>query len=356
MSILLAILALMALVVAHELGHFLAARAYRIHISEFGIGIPPRLAQITRGGIRYSLNLLPIGGFVNFADPQEEQGGESERDPERFFPRRPVRERAVVLFAGVGANFLLAIGLLSFLGTPFYQPMITGVVKNSPAAAAGLLPGDRITVIDGHEVALSGDPQQILTSVHNLIDRSRQNPVRLVVEQGGRSREVSVLRGYDWNDAGLGSGPKIGVLLGIHTVFRHRGGLVGSVGAALTQSYRFAGAVLGYIGKMVSGHSQFRQIGGPVQVVGVTASAVRTGWQFFLYVVALISLNLGIMNLLPIPGLDGGQLLFLGAEVLRGGPLDQRRLGIINTLGILLVFGLVLLLTVRDILQYLRAS
>ncbi|MBI3969638.1 MAG: site-2 protease family protein [Chloroflexi bacterium] len=303
MTWLLVVPLLSLLVLVHEIGHFAVARLFRITVHEFGIGFPPRVASICRGGVLYSLNLIPIGGFVRFA----EDGADS-------FHARPTWQRAAVLFAGPGANFLLAAAIFTTLaltgGLPQPRVRIADVVPSSPAAVAGLAPNDIVLAVDGVPVDQPDAVRQVVqrsdqpTVVVTVAD-SAGNVRQAVVEPTGERRQLGV-------QLGVASEPRTyepgaAVAAGIQ---RAVAGSVGTVeGLASTVRDRSIDAVQGPIGMA-------RDTGWLVDRLAERGglAAVAMG---FAHLAAGLSLGLFIFNLLPVPVLDGGRLLLLAIEAVR---------------------------------------
>lgn len=354
LTILTFLLALAVLILVHELGHFLAARRFGVGVEEFGLGFPPRILSVRRGGTRYSLNLIPLGGFVKIKG----EHGESAEEPDSFAVQ-PAWKRAVILGSGVGMNFLLAIVLLSIgfsIGLPSVidrdlpsfatvravKIQIAEVLPDAPAATAGFMVGDTILAADG----------QTLESIEQLqgyTDEHRDQPIILTLERDGRSLTATATpRVLDESGRGL---------LGIGLI---RTGIVrypvpyalwmGLRGTVLITGQIFA-AVGQLLRSVVTGGGA-PDLTGPVGIAVITGQVAKLGLPYVLQFVAILSVNLAIINALPIPALDGGRLLFLGIEKVRGRAVDRKLESMVHNIGFVLLILLMLVVTYRDVIRF----
>ena len=330
LAIPLSILILLVMVVLHELGHFFAAKISGVRVLEFGVGWPPRIWSREWRGTRFSLNILPVGAFVRML-------GENERpDSPESFSAQPKRSRVFILVAGSAMNFLLApllFGAASLIND-FESVEITSVASGSPAAAAGLLIGDRIVSVDGERVELMSD-------VGSLVADRRGVAVRLEIHRDTGVRIINlvprVTHPADEGPMGVGIRPFMAPAPLPKAVVR---GLTRGWDA-ITLLPRFAGAVR-------SGATPF-EVSGPVGIVDAVGRAAQLGPEVVLILAGLITAQLGLINLLPWPGLDGGRLLLLGVEAVRGRKLPASLEEAINFAGIVLLLVLVVLVTVGDV-------
>jgi regulator of sigma E protease len=334
------VLLLMVLVGIHECGHFLSARAFGITVSEFGFGFPPRLWSRRRGETVYSINAIPLGGFVRM----EGENGDSE-SPTSFGAKR-AWQRAVVLGAGAVMNLVGALVLFFLVYTiapvPQDVPIVAMVQPHSPAAAALEL-GDRIEAVNGVEV----DSQ---TAAEEQIACSLGRHTVLTIDRAGHTIERTVV-------PRVHPGPNQGHV-----------GFLGSIVWTGTDGWSALKNSLGQPGEFA--RSVWRQITvqrcnalgvtGPVGIARVTGSAANAvpelGAGPVLYITALVSLNLAIVNLLPIPALDGGRLLFVLIGVVRRKRVSPLREGMAHVIGMALLLTLVLIVSARDVGQWLSGS
>lgn len=320
------------LILVHELGHYFAARLTGIRVLELAIGFGPRLIGWSKKGIDYSLRAIPLGGFCRMLGENPEEANEPNS-----FPSKPLWSRALVLLSGAGMNLVLAIVVFFIIfffiiGVPSMDTAHVGyIIEDSPAEEAGLQAGDLITVIDGAAV-------QKWEDVLRLISAKPDEEVRLVIERDGIIKEFSVVTEAAGEDGRgmIGIGPRI-------ERFRF-------VPAMLTSFDRFA-FILASIYQVVTGQAPL-DIAGPVGIVFVIGEVAQTGVVNLLMLTALISISLGIMNLLPIPALDGGRLFFLLIEAIRGRRIDPEKEGFVHFLGFALLILLVLFVTYQDLLRW----
>ncbi|MBN1777271.1 MAG: RIP metalloprotease RseP [Clostridiales bacterium] len=339
--ILLAILLLGLLIVVHELGHFLSARAQGIAVKEFSVGFGPKLRQ-WKGKKRdtvYSLRGIPLGGYCAFYDDEADK---LEPDDPRRYNAAPVWKRMIVVVAGSVMNiilaFILAVVLHMAYGAVAVQPRIAEVTANSPAAAAGILPGDVLLQVNGQDLA-PGDAAGLSEEVDTL---ENGVPMTLVVERGGEEITLSVVPRYDTAEGRS--------LIGVIIMGYVRPSFFQAVDGAWESCVYASTVIAQSLGQLIFHGEGAGDISGPVGVVQVIAEQTRSGGLYmYLSLAILISINLGIINLLPIPGLDGSRFLFLAAEAVRRKPINRRVESIIHMIGFTLLFGLLILFTFRDV-------
>ncbi len=348
MNVLLAIVALGVLIFIHELGHFLASRAVRVPVQEFALGFGPAILRYRGKETLYRFNVIPFGGYVRFfeaGDPPASDGSSAvpyRPDPDRFFTARPVWEKVVITAAGVIGNFALAVAVFALVGTPALSKhaYIMKVFPSSLAAKADLHPGDKVLTINGQT---ADSPQRVV----QIIQRS-PSQVTFRLERGGRVLTRSSAKAYPTE--------RLGIMVGQTMIFQRSGNPLLDLADGFRQTWILVGQILHGLGRLFTSRSGFNQVTGPVGVVQVTAGAARQGPGFLAYFVAIISIQLGIVNLLPIPGLDGGHLLIFGIEALKRRPLNPARVGWVNLMGILLLLTFMVAVTFRDIARLLKIS
>ncbi len=332
LTIPLAIVILVVMVILHELGHFIAAKRSGVKVLEFGIGWPPRLIGRTWRGTLYSLNVIPVGAFVRMLGENDQA-----EDPDSF-SAKPKRSRALILVAGSAMNLILAPVLFSAsaLISDFDSVEITGVAPGSPAEAAGLRPGDRIEQVAGHEVDLPSD-------VGRIVLKNAGSEIRLAIDRNGAELLVPLVprRTHPADEGPLGVSIRPHLAPAPFTKALARG---------FTRTAEAVVLVPAFILDLISGSVGLEEVSGPVGIVDAVGQAARRGPEIVLLLAGYITVQLAILNLLPWPGLDGGRLLLLGLEALRGGRrLPAAQEGTINILGILLLLMLVALVTVGDV-------
>lgn len=349
MSILIFLVTLSILVFVHELGHFLVAKKSGVKVEEFGFGLPPRLFGRKVGETLYSVNLLPIGGFVKL---KGEEGGEVAGfgDADSFASIKPIRRVAIVV-AGVLGNLLLAYFIFLVLFATVGSPKISGqvkiaeVVRETPAAAAPLLPGDIVRAVNNFKVER---PDEFVEETN----RHRGQEVTLKLERQGREIVVKITPRLK---PPSGQGP-LGVRLGFEGGLAYeRVGLSESPLRAASEVVAQVRLMLKGLYKMLSGlfAGQVPQdVTGVVGIYKISAQAYQAGLRIFAQFVAIVSLNLFIFNLLPIPALDGGRLLFILPELFFKKKVPQKVEKFVNNLGLVLLLTIFLLVTIRDFQRF----
>ena len=338
-SVVVALVLLSLLVMIHELGHYIAGRVLGFSIVEFSIGMGPKLLKKKdRRGTEFSLRAFPIGGMCRF------EGEDETVVNEKSFNAQKVWKRIIVVLAGPITNLVFAI-LLSFVTlTAFgdFIPAVYEVNQSSPAEAAGMQPGDIISDINGK-------PVKFYFQTVDMIQAADPQNLQVLVLRNGEEKLLSFPNVY--NEA---QGKNvIGITI---TTERMKFGVgesalrsVNYVTSTLLETFRF-------LGNAFQGNVSSTDAGGPVAIVAMISEAVRTGGENVLRLLVLISASLGIMNLLPIPAMDGGRLVFMLIEAVRGKPISQEKEGMIHFVGLILLFGLIILLTINDVSNLLSGA
>jgi regulator of sigma E protease len=345
------------LVIAHEFGHFITAKRAGIRVDEFALGFPPRLFSFRRGETLYSINLLPLGGYVRMPGENGEMTDEAGNFDPRSFAAKSAGIRAIVLLAGVTMNLILAVVLFTAyeaVGQPDFSRVIGTVVNGSPAAQAGLRPGDAILSIDGHPVAHFSDiTTQLQQDILNANPNDKTINVVLVIQHKGSSVSepvtVAALVKADPNKGHLGIAADQNTMVLVRgPIWEAPGRAVQDIGAVVAGTYQGLQAV---IRGLIPANQAVAGPVGIVNYIGRSASDISTiGISPILFLSAVLSLNLAIFNFLPIPGLDGGRLLFVLIEVLRRGKrVSPEREGLVHLIGLATLLLLVLLVTINDI-------
>ncbi len=351
------ILVLSVLVLIHELGHYLTAKKLGVKVEEFGFGFPPRVWGKKIGETIYSINLLPIGGFVKLYGEDEAGGGKvgtldekafKGKDRQRAFFARSVWQRALIVFAGVFMNFLLATVILSYLvavqGVPQQgkDVVIAAIAKNSPAEKAGLKAGDILIGLDGQNVT---NAEQVISYTKKHLGQE----VTLQLKTSDSSLKTVKVTPRVHYPAGEGA---MGVAIGSNvTVKKYPWYQVPWVG--LKEAVVQTGAILQGLGQLLVQLTVNRQIpqglAGPVGIAQLTGQFVQIGFNAVLGLVALLSLNLAILNVLPIPALDGGRLFFILLEGVIGKKVSPKVEGYAHAVGMAFLFALILFITFHDL-------
>ena len=337
MYVLLALLLLGVLIIAHEAGHFWAARAVGIEVQEFAMGMGPLLAKWkSRRGTQFSVRLLPIGGFCQF------YGEDEEKDDPRAFNNQAVWKRMLTVLSGPLMNFAVALLVivlyLSALGLMSVVSRVDSVEPN--AAQAGLMPGDWLLAVNGVDIE---NAQEALGAIAGCEGRD----VTLSVAQGSRDdvREITITPFYD-EEVGR---YRLGFSFAQE---RMRMSLLESIPLSVRYNVESVSMIVRTLKNLIFKGEGMNEVTGPVGTVYVIQEVTQQGGiDIYLELLALISVNLGVMNLLPIPGLDGSRALFLLVEGVRRKPINRNLEGGIHAAGFLLLMGLMLVLTYKDIMQ-----
>jgi len=341
MNVILAILVLALLILVHEWGHFMAARRAGIKVLEFSIGFGPLLAKVVKNEIQYSLRAVPLGGYVSMLG---ENLGDEDQNPDSYMAKGPGK-RSGVAFAGPFANFLLATLLFvysfTFIGTPIPvdKPIIGEVVSGKPAAQAGLKANDLVKSVNGKTV----------NSWQDLVETIKATP-------SGQSVVLEVWRDNQMITANIKPEVVEGrPLIGIQSdVTFKKLPVMEGIKQGFQQTFYITGELLKGIGMMVTGQVKSTDIAGPVGIVNMIGDAAAGGWVYLLNFTALLSVNLGLLNLLPIPALDGSKIVFAGIEAVRGRPIEPEKENMIHLVGFFFLIGLTLLVTFNDILRLIK--
>ncbi len=368
MTIILFIIVLALLVFAHEFGHFLAAKSVRVRVDEFGIGFPPRLYswKPKKSETTYSINWIPFGGFVKLFKEDEDTTGLSKDDFSKTLNARPWYQKIWVLFAGVFFNMLLAWGLISIglsIGLPVsVDEHTTGVVgtpsvvivhmeSDGPAIIAGLLPGDSIvgiTTANGEKL----DPVTI-ENVSDFIASHEGKELAIQIERKSIRETIDVTpvaHNIDGETRAV-----VGVVLDTVAVVRL------PVWSAIIEGGKTTALALravslglwNFLAQVVTGRADFSQVAGPVGIAGLTGDAAALGLVTLLSFMAMLSLNLAIINLIPFPALDGGRILFVLIETIKRSPIKPRVANTLNLVGFALLIVLMIAVTVHDVVKLL---
>ena len=356
MSLFIFIAILVALIWVHELGHFVAAKLFGIRVDEFAIGFPPRLLRIRYGETEYTFNLLLVGGFVRI---HGEDPGTDIRDP-RSMASKPRPVQAAVLVAGVAMNLAFGwlalsagfmVGMAATPGSSAFgdvrdvRATVTQVLPDSPADKVGLKPGDKIE-------SLQTGAQKLGTPL------SAENITNFIGDHQNESLVVSVLRGNDEKvfvakpEEGIVPGKKaLGINMadvGVLQLPPHLALLQGAISAKQLTVSTAQGLGI-FFSQLFLGVADWGSVAGPVGIAGAGASAVQNGFAAAAFITALISINLAIINIIPIPGLDGGRLLIIIVEAVLRRPVSPKIITTLSLCGFALLIMLMLVVTYHDI-------
>jgi regulator of sigma E protease len=329
------------LILVHELGHFLAAKASGIRVERFSIGFPPRLIGKKIGDTDYCISALPLGGYVKMAGMIDEtMDSEGVKGEPYEFMSKPLWIRAIVLFAGSFFNILLTV--LVFTVSVFVTgvpepvgPIVGRVMENMPAQAAGLQPGDKIVRIDNSPITSWDD-------LIRIIHASPDKPITVEWERDGAPMSAQITPKMDKM---LGYG-----LVGIDAkTINVRPGLFKGIGLGWESTWNLTRMMFRSFGMLFSGDVSVKEgLAGPVRIAQMTGETAKAGFGSLVMFMALLSLNLGIINLFPVPGLDGGHLLLLGVEAVIRKPISTKVRLVVQQIGMALLLALMFFVIFND--------
>ena len=351
MSILAPIAVLLILIAVHELGHFAAARLQGIRVSRFSIGFGPAILKFQGKVTEYVVCALPLGGYVAF--PDDDPDSTIPPDDPDLLRNRPILDRAIVISAGVIANLIFAYFLLvgqsmtiGFQDVNYNQGVLVPQIieeNNSAAIEAGIQKGDIILKVGDRDL---GKSPESLNTLRELIQNSPQKPLDLTIQR--QEEQLSLVVTPQVDEVGKG---KIGVMLAPNgeVVRRTSSNIVEAISAGAKEYQRITVLICQGFWQLISNFQESaEQVAGPVAIVSVGAQLARNNLSNLFQFGALISINLAIINILPLPALDGGQLAFLLVEGVRGKPLPSKVQNSIMQTGMALLLGLSVFLIVRD--------
>ncbi|HEV7416814.1 RIP metalloprotease RseP [Tianweitania sediminis] len=341
---------LLVVVFVHEMGHYLVGRWCGIGVTAFSIGFGPELLGYTaRNGTRWKLCAVPLGGYVKFvgdmnatSTPDAEEANRLSAEERRVaFHTQPVWKRALTVFAGPMFNFLLTIAvfavMFSIYGRSVLDPTVAEVRPDSPAAMAGIQPGDRFVAVNGQSVSSFADVQR-------LVSGRAGDSLTLTMDRNGQRLDLTATPEIVEQSDALGNTVKVGVIGVVNNQDVGQGRQVTYTPLqALEQGVLETGYIISRTGqflqRFVVGREDKCQLGGPVKIAEMSGQAAKLGFQWLIQLAALLSVGIGILNLLPIPPLDGGHLLFYGLEAVMRRPVSERIMEAVYRVGIFAVLG-----------------
>jgi len=362
MSIIIFLIALAVLILVHEFGHFITAKKSGVRVDEFGIGFPPKLFGKKYGETEYTFNLIPFGGFVKIFGENPDEESLHGPDKKRSFVYQPKWRQAMIIFAGVFFNFifawaLISIGFMSGMPMPVSSApsgievkdarvVVTGVEEGTPAKVAGISSGDALLSFSTSRETLESVS---IENVQAFIARHGGEDIDVVYMRGGETIVTQVIpRSGIFSDV-----PAIGISMdeiGIVSLLPHRaiweGGKM-SVNLTVAIAVAFGGLIV----DVFQGEAELSNLTGPIGIIGLVGDAAGFGFAYLLGFIAFISLNLAVLNLLPIPALDGGRLFFLAIETVKGSPLSPRFVNTAHMVGFIVLILLMVVVTYHDIIR-----
>ena len=352
---------ILVVVFIHEYGHYYFAKKYGVGVTDFSIGFGKELfGWNDKYGTRWKICLLPLGGYVKFfgdrnvfsqSDQEEVLKKYSTEDQKKLFILKPLYQRSLIVFGGPLANFLLAVLIFSsiymFVGKDFTPAVINEVQKDSPAEIAGMMKNDVILEIDGAEI-------NSILDVSKLISLSTREFVEFKVSRYDQELLLKVKPNLINSDDGLGNQIKkriVGIKLSpFNNEVNHvKLGPVKAIYYSINEVYFVTTSTLKYMGSIIAGSGDSSQLGGPIRIAKITGQVAEFGIVPFLSIMAYISISLGLINLFPIPLLDGGHLMFYAFEKVLGRPLSQKTQENFFRIGMFLLLFLMFFATFNDL-------
>ena len=332
MTIVYAILIFCFLNFVHELGHFIVAKLCGVKVNEFAIGMGPAFFKKQKGETQYSLRVFPIGGFCAM------EGEDEDSDDERAFNNQPAWQRALVLAAGSFMNLLTAVVLMIIIAFWVGQPttVINEVLDGSPAQQCGLKQGDEITAVNGTDI-------KEWTDATSIIGAQKNSEVTVTVLRDGISLEFRPTAEFDEDE----QRSKIGIM----PVMSHNP--VEAVSSGMKNTWNMTVMMGTVLKQLFTGDVSVKELSGPVGIVYAVNESAKVGVIYVIYLAAMLSMNLAIMNMLPFPALDGGRLIFLVIRKITGRRVTDEMEGKIHFIGIMLLFALMIYVTWNDIVRFI---
>ncbi len=364
LSILLFVIVLAVLIFVHELGHFVVAKLFGIRVDEFALGFPPRLWSFRLGETDYVLNLIPFGGYVKIFGENPDEESISGTDSSRSFVNKPKYVQALVLIAGVTFNIIFAwllfsgslmsglsapAGYLGLTNVKDTHVVVANVLPKSPAAIAGLAAGDQLNSVRDAKESISGTDLTV-QKIQNLITESNSQPIDINYTRKNQNYTTSVTAtsGLVQNKLALG--------IAMDTVGKLKENPIKAFvdGAKITATVvsQTAVGLFTFLKNIFVGHPDLSAVTGPIGIVGYVGEAYSLGILYLLAFTSLISINLAIINILPFPALDGGRLLFVLIEAVKGTPIKPKVANALNNIGFALLIILMIAVTYHDIAKF----
>ena len=338
------VLILGSIVLVHEFGHFILAKLNGVYVYEFAIGMGPKLWSKQGKETEYTIRAIPIGGFCMMAGEDVEDDDLKKIPKDKRLQAKKPWQRFLIMFFGAGNNFIFAILLLFLIGLIWggssMEPVVTSVLKNSAASTSGIEAGDVILEINGHSISTTDDISLYLA----VADPEEASDIKIEKEDGSvetysvqpKKKKVDGKTTYQY---GIGMEQEVehGIFSAIRWTFKKTGSIFKQMG--VTVYYLFTGGI------------GLSQLSGPVGIFSIVGDQASTGIMNILYLVAFLSINVGFINLLPLPAFDGGHILFIIIEKIKGSPVKPETENMIHTIGLFLLMLLMVVITFNDILR-----
>ncbi|MCK5574622.1 MAG: RIP metalloprotease RseP [Sphingomonadales bacterium] len=355
-SLLAFLVALTVLVFVHEMGHYLVARLFKVRVDVFSIGFGPEIwGRVAKSGTRWRISAIPLGGYVKFfgdmnaaSAPTAEKPEMPDEDKEVCFQYKPLGQRAAIVAAGPIVNFVFAIvifaGLFTIYGKPVTTADIATVAEGSAAERAGIKSGDKILTIDGDSVESFND-------IRKHVSLNTGSAMNFLIERETEALEISFVPDVSTITDRFGNQYEVRRLgIGSKSIEVKEMGLFSAIQAGFSDTVSMTKMMMTSLGQIIMGTRSVDELGGPIKIAQTAGESASMGLVSFIMFMALISINLGMVNLFPIPVLDGGHLLFYGMEAVMGKPVSARFQEIGYMAGFVLFITLMIFLTWNDII------
>lgn len=340
------------LIFVHELGHFLVAKAVGIRVEKFSLGFPPKLIGFKKGDTEYCISAIPLGGYVKMAGENPDES-ENTGAPDEFMSKTPLQRGGVVI-AGPLTNYVTAIVIVSALflinGRPVFDEdkMVIGeVAEGSPAEAAGLAVDDVILSVDG-------TPITGIEKLAEIVMPKKAERVSIEYQRNSKIDTVGLVTKIDTVMNEEGEKVSIGRIGIARKVWWEPVGFLASIELGTERIWKMTVLLFNYMGKLISGQESPKSMAGPLFIAKISGDMAKEGAAALFSLIAFLSVNLAILNILPIPVLDGGHLLFLVAEVFRRKPLSMKQRALLQQIGLAFLMVLIVFVTYNDILRWFR--
>lgn len=346
-TLILFIIILGVIILVHEFGHFIFSKKFGVFVHEFAIGMGPKIFSRTKGETEYSIRAIPIGGFCSLAgedgEETDEQGKKIPKNRKLF--ARPIWQRFLILFFGAGNNFILAYILLFLVGliagAQVMDPIIENVDSGLPVAEAGIVAGDKILAVNGHKTKTIDDVQLYIT-LAKMEDEKATIELKVENKQGD-------VKTYKITPKKVEQDGSKQYLYGIQLTSKSERGFF----ASIKYSFQKSGAIFRQmwvtLGSLFTGKVGVNNLSGPVGIYSYVGEVKEQGYINLLLLTALLSINVGFLNLIPFPAFDGGRIFLLLIEKIRGKPMKAETENLINVVGFILIMVLALYITGHDI-------
>jgi regulator of sigma E protease len=349
-----AVLVLGVLIFVHELGHFLVAKACGVQVLRFSLGFGPKVLGKKVGETEYLLSLIPLGGYVKMLGEDDPESGSAAADPARSFAHQPLFKRFAIVFAGPFSNLfsswvcLVVVAALYGILVPSNQAKVGGLVHGLPAEKAGLASNDLILSVNGDEI---GSWDQLVEHTIN----SQGNPMALKVRRGDAITDVTVVPEKQTTTNIFGENVGEAYRIGIERAAETESvPVLKAPWLAARQVYFYSELIVLSLVKMVQGKVSARELGGPITIARLAGERAQSGLKNLLEFMAFLGVNLGVLNLLPIPVLDGGHLFFFAAEAVFRRPVEARVREVAQQVGLVLLVSLMLFAVYNDIYRWIQ--